>query len=200
MLEPIMSTDIHAAHDVSDEADLQLLQDFVNTNDLEGGRDRLASPALLLAWLAERGLVEADAAADLASHARALAIREGIRALGRANNEEPLDVMRVAAMNEAAAAAPLTASLRPVAGEGAWDLVPAATNVDAFLGRIMAIVIRAMADGSWSRIKACRNDTCRWLFFDQSRNRSGTWCSMAICGSRMKARAYRARQREAASA
>ncbi len=64
----------------------------------------------------------------------------------------------------------------------------------------MAIVVRAMADGSWSRIKACRNDTCRWLFYDQSRNRSGTWCTMAICGSRMKARAYRARQREAASA
>jgi predicted RNA-binding Zn ribbon-like protein len=200
MLEPIMSTDIHAAHDVGGEADLQLLQDFVNTNDLEGGHDRLASPALLLAWLAERGLVEADAAADPVSHARALAIREGIRALGRANNEEPLDVLRVTAMNEAAAAVPLTASLRPVAGDGAWDLVPAAANVDAFLGRIMAIVIRAMADGSWSRIKACRNDTCRWLFFDQSRNRSGTWCSMAICGSRMKARAYRARQREAASA
>jgi predicted RNA-binding Zn ribbon-like protein len=52
-----------------------------------------------------------------------------------------------------------------------------------------------MADGSWSRVKACQNDTCRWLFVDGSRNRSRTWCTMAICGSRMKSRAYRARRR-----
>ena len=57
---------------------------------------------------------------------------------------------------------------------------------------------RAMADGSWSRVKSCRNDTCRWLFYDHSRNRSGTWCTMAICGSRMKSRACP--DRKAASA
>jgi len=186
----------------SPEADegLELLQDFVNTNDLEGGRDLLADPGLLRGWLAERGLLDADAGLDAYAHQRAIAIREGIRALGRANNGEPLDAGRVAALNAAAAKVPLTAALQPVPGDGAWQLLPAASAADAFLGRIMAIVVRAMADGSWSRIKACRNDTCRWLFHDQSRNRSGTWCTMAICGSRMKARAYRARQREAASA
>jgi predicted RNA-binding Zn ribbon-like protein len=180
--------------------DLQLLQDFVNTNDVEGGSDQLGSPQLLHDWLAGHGLLEADAPVAAPTHARALAIREGIRALARGNNGEALDASPVAALNAAAAGAPLTAALRPVAGDGEWELVPAARDVDAFLGRIMAIVLRAMADGSWSRIKACRNDTCRWLFYDQSRNRSGTWCTMAVCGSRMKARAYRARQREAASA
>ncbi len=180
--------------------DLQLLQDFVNTNDLEGDRDRLATPDLLREWLASRSLIEAEAPLDAAAHHRALAIREGVRSLARANNGEALDASRVAALNHAAAAIPLTASLRLAAGVGEWRLAPAARDVDAFLGRIMAIVVRAMADGSWSRVKACRNDTCRWLFYDQSRNRSGTWCTMAICGSRMKARAYRARQREAASA
>lgn len=179
---------------------LQLLQDFVNTNDLEGGHDALGSPQLLRDWLAGKGLLEADARVDPASHARALAIREGIRTLARANNGEALDPSRVAALNEAAAAVPLTAAIAPVAGEGEWELRPAAADADAFLGRVLSIVLHAMADGSWSRIKACRNDTCRWLFHDQSRNRSGTWCTMAICGSRMKARAYRARQREAASA
>ncbi len=179
---------------------LQLLQDFVNTNDLEGGRDRLGNPDLLHAWLSERGLLDADLRVSADGHARALAIREGIRALARANNGEAVDAARVAAMNEAAASVPLTAALQPLAGEGSWELRPAAAATDAFLGRIIAIAVRAMADGSWSRIKACRNDTCRWLFYDQSRNRSGTWCTMAICGSRMKARAYRARQREAASA
>lgn len=180
--------------------DLQLLQEFENTNDIEGGRDQLASPQLLRDWLVARDLLTADATVDPAAHARTLVIREGIRALARGNNGEALDASRVAALNEAAAGVPLTASLHPVAGEGEWELSPAGAGVDAFLGRTMAIVLRAMADGSWSRVKACRNDTCRWLFYDQSRNRSGTWCSMAVCGSRMKARAYRARQREATSA
>ena len=48
-----------------------------------------------------------------------------------------------------------------------------------------------MADGTWRRLKACREDTCQWAFYDRSKNRSGTWCSMAVCGNRAKARAYR---------
>ena len=78
-----------------------------------------------------------------------------------------------------------------------WRLRPAEPGVDGFLGGILATLARAMADGSWSRVKSCRNDTCRWLFYDHSRNRSGTWCTMAICGSRMKSRAYRSRQKAA---
>jgi predicted RNA-binding Zn ribbon-like protein len=188
-----------AQADAVDQPDLQLLIEFVNTNNLESGRDRLETPLLLRQWLVERALLAGDAPVDEASHRRALAIREGIRALGRANNAEELDLSRVTAMNDAALSVPLVVSLHDGSEAGGWELLPAASNVDAFLGRVMAIVVRAMADGTWSRVKACRNDTCRWLFFDQSRNRSGTWCTMAVCGSRMKARAYRARQREAAS-
>jgi predicted RNA-binding Zn ribbon-like protein len=51
-----------------------------------------------------------------------------------------------------------------------------------------------MVDGSWSRLKTCENDECRWAFYDQSKNRSAKWCSMQSCGNRMKARAYRARR------
>jgi predicted RNA-binding Zn ribbon-like protein len=194
-----MTTHVRQA-DSAEDADLQLLIEFVNTNDLEGGSDQLESPLLLRQWLADRGLIASEVPADEGSHGRALAIREGIRALGRANNAEELDLSRVTAMNDAALSVPLVVSLHDGSEAGGWELLPAASDVDAFLGRVMAIVVRAMADGTWSRVKACRNDTCRWLFFDQSRNRSGTWCTMAVCGSRMKARAYRARQREAASA
>jgi predicted RNA-binding Zn ribbon-like protein len=42
-------------------------------------------------------------------------------------------------------------------------------------------------------MKACRQETCGWLFYDGSRNRSSSWCSMQICGGREKARAYRRR-------
>jgi len=65
------------------------------------------------------------------------------------------------------------------------------TDGDA-LDRVVAIALGAMLDGSWGRLKACRN--CRWSFYDRSPNRSGTWCSMQLCGNRKKTRAYRRRK------
>ena len=56
-----------------------------------------------------------------------------------------------------------------------------------------AAVLAAMLDGTWSRLKACRN--CCWSFYDYSPNRSATWCSMQLCGNRKKTRAYRSRRR-----
>jgi predicted RNA-binding Zn ribbon-like protein len=50
-----------------------------------------------------------------------------------------------------------------------------------------------MLDGTWERLKACRN--CYWSFYDYSPNRSATWCSMQICGNRQKTRAYRRRHK-----
>ncbi|HEV7317597.1 MAG TPA: CGNR zinc finger domain-containing protein [Ensifer sp.] len=44
------------------------------------------------------------------------------------------------------------------------------------------------------RLKICPN--CGWLFLDRSRNRSRTWCDMAVCGNRNKARLHYHRNRE----
>ncbi|HEX2193537.1 MAG TPA: ABATE domain-containing protein, partial [Candidatus Limnocylindria bacterium] len=86
----------------------ELIVEFVNTNDIEGGRDALGTPDLLRTWLSDRGLVGPGTQVDADGHARAIAVREGVRALARANNEEPLDEGAVRRMNEAAGHAPLT--------------------------------------------------------------------------------------------
>src|SRR5438132_851427 len=78
---------------------LHRLQDFVNTNDIEEGRDALGAPQQLHDWLVAAGAIDARERVTPDAHARALAVREGLRALGRANNEEPLDEKLVAAMN-----------------------------------------------------------------------------------------------------
>lgn len=49
-----------------------------------------------------------------------------------------------------------------------------------------------MLDGTWQRLKACRE--CSWAFYDHSKNVAGSWCSMKVCGGRVKQRAYYARQ------
>lgn len=179
--------------DPAPNAALHLLQDFVNTNDIEGGTDALGTPARLHRWLVDRELVSPAESIAIDELRRTLEIREGLRGLGRANNGEPLDRGRLAALNRSANGIPVVISVQP----DDWSLQPAARGVDAFLGNILAAFARSMADGSWSRVKACRNATCGWLFYDHSRNRSGTWCTMAICGNRMKSRSYRTRRRGA---
>jgi predicted RNA-binding Zn ribbon-like protein len=90
-------------------------------------------------------------------------------------------------------AAVLAAGLSPrMDASGRVTLEPAAAGVAGALGRVVAVALTAMLDGSWARLKACRN--CGWGYFDYSRNRSATWCSMSICGNRSKTKAYRRRK------
>ena len=52
----------------------------------------------------------------------------------------------------------------------------------------------AQRDDDWSRLKICDRGTCRWAFYDHSRNNSSRWCASSICGAREKSmRAYRRR-------
>ena len=74
-------------------------------------------------------------------------------------------------------------------------LAPAAGGVDGALGRLLAIIARAIEDGTWQRLKVCPADTCQWGFYDTSRNRSAVWCDMRVCGNRAKVREFRERTR-----
>ena len=62
-------------------------------------------------------------------------------------------------------------------------------------GWLLALAFDAMRDGSWARLKRCIGDGCPHVFYDASKNRSGTWCAMAVCGNRRKVRAYQGRKR-----
>jgi predicted RNA-binding Zn ribbon-like protein len=52
-----------------------------------------------------------------------------------------------------------------------------------------------MLDGSWARLKACPRDVCQWAFYDRSPANRATWCSMQVCGNRIKASTYYRRRR-----
>lgn len=171
---------------------LGVVQAFVNTNDIEGGDERLTDPPALTAWLRRAGLLGSNDEAAESDLATALAIREGLRALGRANNGEAqaAAAAEMEALNDAAHHAPLAARLGPAW----WELRPHAPGLQEAFGWLLSTVVAAMADGSWFRMKACRRDRCRWLFYDNSKNRSRVWCAMEICGNKEKARAYRRRR------
>ena len=169
---------------------LRVVQAFVNTVDREHGPDLLEAPPGLEAWL-ERHLEPAGVrGAELAA---ARALREALRALLWANNGEPHDAGARAVLEAAGRRARLEARFPP----GGAALVPTADGVDGALGRIVAAAFGAMADGSWRRLKACPRDVCGWAFYDRSTNASATWCSMRVCGGRVKAGAYYRRRRAA---
>jgi predicted RNA-binding Zn ribbon-like protein len=165
---------------------LRIVEEFVNTIDLESGRDQIETVSGLRSWLADHGLRGAIAATDVD---RASGAREGMRALLEEHSGFPPDRRRVELLDQVLASSQVT--LRVVDG------VPTVTSgggLDAALAGMVAAILQARADGSWVRLKACREHGCRWAFFDHSKNRSSTWCDMAVCGSRSKVRAYRARR------
>ncbi len=170
---------------------LELVRQFVNTADLEQGEDRLSTPADLAKWLLERDLLSAPVSADCADLGRALALREALRAILLAHNGgSGVPAEAAQTLDDVACRARLQLRFR-TAGIA---LEPEAAGVDAALGRMLAIVQSAVAQNTWERLKACREHSCEWAFYDHTKNRSGAWCNMRVCGNRAKARAYRERQ------
>jgi predicted RNA-binding Zn ribbon-like protein len=147
----------------------------------------LRDPESLSEWLANHDLLEADSLLGPGDLERAVAVREGLRALASANNHEPLDEAAVDSLHRASAGAFTEIRLEP---GGPQFTVKDSATLDGALGALLAGVARAMLDGTWARVKACPGRDCGWVFYDHSRNQSARWCSMKVCGDREKARAY----------
>ena len=118
--------------------------------------------------------------------ARATELREALRRLLHVNNVGGAAPEAIRVVDQAAR----TSVVVELSENGV-----ALSGTDA-LGEVTAVALTAMLDGTWPRLKVCRN--CEWAFYDNSKNRAGSWCSMQLCGNRKKTRAYRARRRSAA--
>jgi predicted RNA-binding Zn ribbon-like protein len=173
-------------------APLDLLQDFVNTEIPEWARDDIATPAELAHWFVGRGLLAKGSTVDAELFLRARALRSCLRALALANTT---------------GTAPAPAAWRTVSrdlgalcyrleigAEGEPRLAPVGAGAGGAVAALVSVALRAVGDGTWSRVKACRKAGCGWVFYDHSRNRSSSWCSMTICGNREKTAEYRRRR------
>ncbi len=150
----------------------ELVVSFLNTLDVEAGTDQLSDLAGYRAWV--------DARTNLAGRPADDAEVVGARELR--------DALRLSAQGLAPAPAPRQPLLLTLDADGEPRL-----EGDGPLAQVGAAVAIAGIRGTWSRIKICPADDCRWAFYDASRNRSRSWCSMAVCGNRAKARNHRAR-------
>jgi predicted RNA-binding Zn ribbon-like protein len=171
------------------EAEAELLTAFVNTHDVEEGTDAIAAPEQLAAWVPER---TGEYVPDPEDLRRLLALRESLRSLLRANNGGGVDERELAPLREAAERSRYRLD---VSADGQLGLEPARADLTGFEARLLLAIERLQAHGAWPRLKACTDEGCQWAYFDTTRNRSRTWCSMEECGNREKTRRYRARSR-----
>jgi predicted RNA-binding Zn ribbon-like protein len=168
------------------------VQAFINTLDVDSGADRLANLEAAHAWLAAAGLIADHAPISTAELREARAVRESLRALVRSNGtDSPPSTEDLAALQR------IGERRRPLVRVDATGGIQLATTDTTDLGDgllgLLLTVRDAQADGSWARLKLCANSDCEWAFFDRSRNRQGAWCTMAVCGNRLKNRRFRAR-------
>jgi predicted RNA-binding Zn ribbon-like protein len=191
-----------------------LALDFVNTR---GGQptplaedEALHDYSDLVAWARYVGMLTEVQARRLLRQARrnpndaqdtyerAVKVRSYLYDLFRAVAlEQPPPGRCIAALSSDEAEALARAEL--VSGDGgfAWSWTH-----DDDLARPLRPVVHAAVDllttgtlkrvNPLTRVKRC--DGCRWLFIDESKNRSRRWCSMEDCGTDEKVRRYVARR------
>lgn len=170
--------------------DLATVRSFINTLDVDAGTDTLADAPTFAAWLAEAGLCSLDARVDADHLDRARELRGVLRRLAEANHDGTTDPDAVDRLSRVSARLAVGLRFTP---DGGVELAAEDDGVDGALAAIVAATAAAMAEDDWRRLKLCGADDCAWAFYDESRNRSARWCSMAGCGNREKARKFRQR-------
>ena len=170
---------------------LVLVQRFVNTRNYLSGGDLLADAEEATAWLTGHGLLEAGERIGERERERLVEFREALRKLLSANNGMPGSDTQ--ALNDLVTSVDLRVQFGSD-GRPGLESAPSGGLVERVVGLLLAEVVLAEAEGRWDRLKACSNEGCRWAFYDASKNRSGRWCTMEVCGVRHKMRVYRERK------
>jgi predicted RNA-binding Zn ribbon-like protein len=139
-------------------------------------------------WLADAGILDRAPAVDQADLESARELRAALYAYVQSLTEgHPAPAHAVSVINSCAAQAPPVIQLdragRPVSSG----------DVSAALSALARSGIGLAAGDRRELIRWCAGPLCTRAFLDLSRGRRRVWCSMAGCGDRAKAKAYRDR-------
>ena len=120
------------------------------------------------------------------------AFRKALRDLLFANNGEGESHSAWEALSPFLARARLGLSIDPDRG---LEFRPVSHEAEGPIASLLATVYESLLKGTWSRLRACRKSTCRFAYYDHTKNASRAWCSMATCGNQAKAQRRRQRER-----
>ncbi len=172
---------------------LDLVRQFENTVELPNGPDALGSIEQASAWCLSHGL---EPVKNEGHHQLLRAFREALRDVLFANNGEGDVETAWAGLKPFLASAHLSLEVDPDLG---LELRPVSAQDAGPIASLLAIVYEAQVRGTWSRLRACRKASCRFAYYDHTKNASRAWCSMATCGNQAKAQRRRERERNATS-
>jgi predicted RNA-binding Zn ribbon-like protein len=206
---PLTKTVPGSARDHTHKLSLEDTFDFLNTIEWENGflEDHFVSFDDATAWLLERGIVHRwRVASDRPTGAAADGALAKIRSVRAALRE----VSDAVVHGHSADPAALAEVNRALQARERIELVAAADGVtvghshvgdaiDDALARLAEPLVDEIQAGRADRVRICDNDTCRWIFYDESRAGRRRWCDMASCGNRAKAARHRARAKAAAA-
>ena len=168
---------------------LELVRRFENTLDLPDGPDRLGTVEAAAAWCLSHGLPPVR---DLTELERLRGFRGAVRGVLFANNDGEEPAIAWEGLRPFVDPAQLALGVDSVRG---LELRPARPEQEGAIAALLAIVYEALLDRTWSRLRACRKHSCRFAYYDHSKNGSRAWCSMATCGNQAKAQRRRERER-----
>ncbi len=168
---------------------LDLIRHFENTVDLLDGADLLDGLEHASQWCLSHGLPHVT---NTASLERLRNFREALRDVLFANNHEADHRTAWEGLRPFVSSARLDLTIDPERGLG---LKPAQEATETAIASLLAVVYEALLDGTWSRLRACRKASCRFAYYDHTKNGSRAWCSMASCGNQAKAQRRRQRER-----
>jgi predicted RNA-binding Zn ribbon-like protein len=171
---------------------LELLQRFINTHnhDFPADWDRIGTATKAQTWLRKYQLIGPRDAVSPGDARRLRELREALRALIVAHQHGEPDPSAAQLVRGAADRAHVRVG---VDDEGHTALEPVEPGADGAVATLLGILHEAQLSGDWARMKGCRQ--CEYAFYDRSKNRSATWCSMSVCGNRTKNRTYYERRR-----
>jgi predicted RNA-binding Zn ribbon-like protein len=173
----------------------RLIRDFINSYEPQTEAEAFSTPDSLRDWFAGEGLLRGDTRLTARDLEQATTIREGLRSVLQTHAGHDADPGLVRALNDALAEVPLRVTF---ADDGHHVAAAEGVGLHEAIGRLMDAVRRSTEDQSWRRLKVCDRDTCRWAFYDSSRNRTRRWCSMAGCGNYVKMRRRSSREPDTA--
>jgi len=186
----------------------QLALDFVNTRPLQDGKpvELLPNFAALLRWFRAAGLLSSRQAEALRrsrdGSARARRMVEAARDLRERLRQQVLAWENGGALrhslrhelNTLMAGHPMRTRLRAHGSAYATELWFEARQPEDLLAPLAYSAAALFATVDRKRLRKCRH--CVLHFNDTSKKGTRHWCSMRMCGNRLKVAAYAARRRQ----
>lgn len=183
---------IHSPHFIGNHLALDFLNSAYGVG--ENRCDCLEDDAGALAWLQAAHLPAPDVGAPVAGlGALARSLREaGARLVDAGAPPAAGDLDLVNRILEAGQ--PLR-QLAPDA-DGGYAMMVRRRDDDAasLLEPVAAAFAHLLVDGDLAQVRRCEAHDCTLRFLDSTRSKRRRWCSMALCGNRMKVAAFRARR------